>query len=110
MKLAKTVLYGVLFVALVIGFWNLFDFLFSAFITKSGYVFGTSDLLYPALLGIGMYILLFLIKKEKLGKRKGKHPPGIKIKSTDSIGKYLFFTARLCLASLFPIVSCLLLF
>ena len=66
MKLAKTVLYGVLFVALVIGFWNLFDFLFSAFITKSGYVFGTSDLLYPALLGIGMYILLFLIKKRKI--------------------------------------------
>ena len=54
----------VLFIITVIGFFNLFDFLFSEFITKSGYQFNVAeDIALPALVAAIVGYLLFLRKK-----------------------------------------------
>ena len=41
-KAIKTVLGGVLFVVIVIGLWNLFDFIWKTWINGSGYLFSSS--------------------------------------------------------------------
>ena len=55
----------VLFIITVIGFFNLFDFLFSEFITKSGYQFNVAeDIALPALVAAIVGYLLLLRKKD----------------------------------------------
>ncbi|MBR4343551.1 MAG: hypothetical protein IKP88_12765 [Lachnospiraceae bacterium] len=52
-------------VVTVIGFFNLFDFIYSEFITKSGYEFAvTAEVVFPALVAAVMGYLLFLRKKD----------------------------------------------
>ena len=52
-----------LFAALVLVFWNLFDWLYASFITGSGYSFGAAgDLIMPLTVGIVTGYLLFLRK------------------------------------------------
>jgi hypothetical protein len=49
----------------VIGFFNLFDFIYSEFITKSGYRFTvTADIGFPALVAAIIGYLLFVRKKD----------------------------------------------
>ena len=52
-----------LFVVLVLGFWTLFDYLFSRFMTRSPYDFSAlSDLAIPLLIAAISGYLLFLRK------------------------------------------------
>ena len=61
-KAIKTVLGCVLFAAIVIGFWNLFDFIWKTWINGSGYQFSSSyHILYPLGIGVVMYLILFVI-------------------------------------------------
>ena len=61
-KAIKTVLGGVLFAAIVIGFWNLFDFIWKTWINGSGYQFSLSyHIFYPLGIGVVMYLILFVI-------------------------------------------------
>ena len=61
-KAIKTVLVGVLFVALWIGLWNLFDFIWKTWINRSGYQFSSSyHILYPLGIGVVMYLILFVV-------------------------------------------------
>ena len=60
-KPIKTVLGGVLFVAICIGLWNLFDFIWKTWINGSGYQFSSSyHILYPLGIGVVMYLILFV--------------------------------------------------
>ncbi|MCR4962370.1 MAG: hypothetical protein K6B40_00660 [Firmicutes bacterium] len=55
-----------LFVVLVIAFWNLFEYLFSTFITGNVYQFSAgNDLGFPLAVAAVMGYLLFLHKKSK---------------------------------------------
>ena len=55
----------ILFIVIVIGFFNLFDFIYSEFITKSGYQFSAAaDIALPALVAAIIGYLLFLRKKD----------------------------------------------
>ena len=55
----------VLFIVIVIGFFNLFDFIYSEFITKSGYRFTVAaDIGFPALVAAIIGYLLFIRKKD----------------------------------------------
>ncbi len=57
----RSVLICVAFTALFVGFWNLFVFAYSTWITHSGFVFRRGEnLLYPACLGIVVFLLLFM--------------------------------------------------
>ena len=61
-KAIKTVLGGVLFVAIVIGLWNVFDFIWKTWINGSGYQFSSSyHILYPLGIGVVMYLILFVV-------------------------------------------------
>ncbi len=54
----------VLFVVLMIVFWNLIDFLYSSVITHNGYQFGiVGDLAIPLVVAVAVGYLLFLRKK-----------------------------------------------
>ena len=58
----------VLFIITVIGFFNLFDFIYSEFITESGYRFTVAaDIGFPALVAAIIGYLLFLRKKDCSG-------------------------------------------
>ena len=60
----KIIVLIALFIVLFIGFWNLFDFLYSTLITHSEYQFSVvSDLVLPLVIGAIMGCLLFLPKK-----------------------------------------------
>ena len=60
-KAIKTVLGGVLFVVIVIGLWNLFDFIWKTLINGSGYQFSTSyNILYPLGICVVIYVILFV--------------------------------------------------
>lgn len=65
MNIAKKVLYGILFEVLVVGFWNLFEYIYCVFITGSGYVFTASDIIYPGVLGIVVYLVMFVFMNKK---------------------------------------------
>ncbi len=55
----------VLFVIAFLVFWNLLDYLYSAFITHSAYHFAAgSDLALPAVIAVILGCLLFLRKKD----------------------------------------------
>lgn len=55
----------ILFIVIVIGFFNLFDFIYSEFISKSGYQFTTTaDIAFPALVAAIVGYLLFLRNKD----------------------------------------------
>ena len=61
-KTIKTVLGGVLFVVIVIGLWNLFDFIWKTWINGSGYIFSsTYHILYPLGIGVVIYLILFAV-------------------------------------------------
>ena len=61
-KPIKTVLGGVLFVAICIGLWNLFDFIWKTWLNGSGYHFSLSyHVLYPLVIGIAIYLVLFVV-------------------------------------------------
>ena len=61
-KPIKTVLGGVLVVAIWIGLWNLFDFIWKTWLDGSGYQFSSSyHILYPLVIGIAIYLVLFVI-------------------------------------------------
>lgn len=65
-KTIKTVLGGVLFVAICIGLWNLFDFIWKTWINGSGYQFSSSyHILYPLGIGVVIYLILFAVKTVK---------------------------------------------
>ena len=60
-KTIKTVFGGVLFVVIVIGLWNLFDFIWKTWINGSGYHFSASyHILYPLGIGTVVYLLIFV--------------------------------------------------
>ena len=65
MSIIKKILEGVLFTAVFTGAWILLDYLISEFITKSGFAFSASDIIYPALLGTALYLVLFVFIKKK---------------------------------------------
>ena len=55
----------ILFIVIVIGFFNLFDFIYSEFISKSGYKFTTAvDIAFPTLVAAIVGYLLFLRNKD----------------------------------------------
>ena len=59
----KFVAYG-LYLILFIVIWNLLEFLYSAFITRSGYQFGAgTDLFIPLVVAAASGYILFLRKK-----------------------------------------------
>lgn len=61
-KPIKTVLGGVLFFAICIGLWNLFDFIWKTWLDGSGYQFSSSyHILYPLVIGIAIYLVLFVV-------------------------------------------------
>ena len=61
-KAIKTVLSGVLFVAVWIGLWNLFDFIWKTLINGSGYQFSSSyHILYPLGIGVVLYLIFFVV-------------------------------------------------
>ena len=61
-KIVKTVLAGVLFVAIWIGVWNLLDFIWKTWINGSGYIFSsTYHILYPLGIGVVIYLILFAV-------------------------------------------------
>ena len=65
-KAIKTVLGGVLFVAIVIGLWNLFDFIWKTWINGSGYLFSSSyHILYPLGIGVVLYLILLVFNTVK---------------------------------------------
>ena len=56
----------ILFIVIVIGFYNLFDYIYSEFITRSSYQFTVAaDIALPALVAAIIGYLLFLRKKEE---------------------------------------------
>lgn len=56
----------ILFVALVVLFWNILDFLYTSFIAGSAYQFtSSSDLGAPMIFGIMIGYLLFLREKSE---------------------------------------------
>lgn len=65
MDILKKVLYGVLFMAVFVGGWFLLDFLYSQFISKSEFVFAANDIIFPALIGLAVYLVLFVFVKKK---------------------------------------------
>ncbi len=65
MDIAKKVLYGVLFAAVFVGLWNLFEYIYCVFITKSGYVFKATDIIFPLVIGIAIYLVLFVFINKK---------------------------------------------
>ncbi|MED9968958.1 MAG: hypothetical protein UFA98_02950 [Ruminococcus sp.] len=68
-KLVKSIPQCILFLALFIGLWNLFDFLYSTFISQSRYFFDVYyDLLTP--LGFGLLIFFILFVLGALKKKK----------------------------------------
>lgn len=65
MKLKNKYLAYALFIVIVVGFFNLFDYIYSEFITKSGFQFtAAADIGLPALVAAIMGYLLFLRKKD----------------------------------------------
>ena len=65
-KAIKAVISGVLFVAIWIGLWNLFDFIWKTWINGSGYQFtSTYHILYPLGIGVVIYLILFAVKTVK---------------------------------------------
>jgi lipopolysaccharide export LptBFGC system permease protein LptF len=55
----------ILFIVIVIVFFNLFDFVYSEFITKNGYQFtAAGDIVLPTLVAVIIGYLLFLRKKD----------------------------------------------
>lgn len=66
----KKILYGVVFVLLFIGVWNLFEFLYSSFITRSGFEFHTgSNIFLPMAIGIAVYVVVFVFGVVKSKKK-----------------------------------------
>ena len=65
-KPIKTVLGGVVFVVILIGLWNLFDFIWKTWINGSGYLFSSSyHILYPLGIGVVLYLILFVFHTVK---------------------------------------------
>ena len=61
---AKKIIVFLLFIAVFVGVWNLLDFLYSSFITRSGYQFGIGDdLLIPLVISLIIVFPLFIKKK-----------------------------------------------
>ncbi|MCR5206242.1 MAG: hypothetical protein K6E47_14530 [Lachnospiraceae bacterium] len=66
MRIKNKIFGYILFIVAVIGFFNLFDLVFSEFITKSGYQFSAAeDIALPALVAAIVGYLLFLRNKDK---------------------------------------------
>ena len=64
LRMKKKYVLFVLFIVLFVAFWNLFDFLYATFITRSGYKFGVSDdLVWPLFLSCFSGFFMFLRKK-----------------------------------------------
>ena len=60
--MAKKILYGIVFVALVIGFWNLFEFLYDLIFTHTAYQFSAgTDLMIPLCVGVTVYLVMFAV-------------------------------------------------
>ena len=56
----------VIYVVVFFGAWNLVDYLYSTFITREGYVFGTFDnLLLPLICGIVLGAFFFFRENKK---------------------------------------------
>ena len=69
MSVFKKILYGVLFTVLFTGLWNLFEYLFTTFISRSSYVWKVSqDLIYPIVIGFMVYLLLFIVSQKRKSK------------------------------------------
>ena len=69
MDILKKVLYGVLFLAVFVGVWNLIDFVYCSYITRSGYAFSSASIIRPAVWGVVFYLVLFIFtSKRKNGK------------------------------------------
>ena len=65
-KTIKTILGGVLFAAIVIGLWNLFDFIWKTWINGSGYQFTSSyHIFYPLGIAVVIYLILFVFNTVK---------------------------------------------
>ena len=64
--MAKKILYLVFYIALCVGFYNLFDFLVETFITKNGYQFVfSSNLLIPITTGVVVWLIMFVLQNKK---------------------------------------------
>ncbi len=64
--MAKKILWFVFYMVLCVGLYNLFDFLWKTFITKSGYQFiFASNLFIPLTTGIVVWLVMFVFQNKK---------------------------------------------
>lgn len=72
--LKKRILTGVIGTALVFGFWTLFDFLYSTYITRSGFTFEVgSNLITPLAVGIVMFFVLIPMYDKDMKKSRANY-------------------------------------
>ena len=71
--MAKKILFFVLYIILILSLWNLFEWIWLSFITRSTYRFdGVTCLVIPLVSGIGVYAVLFLMEQIQKNRAKKK--------------------------------------
>ncbi len=74
--LKKRIISGVLGTALIFGFWTLFDYLYSTFITRSGFKFEIgSNLIAPLVIGAVIFFLLIPMYDKDMKKSRANYEP-----------------------------------
>lgn len=72
--LKKRILTGVIGIAVVFGVWTLCDYLYSSFISRSGFTFDIgSNLIAPLAVGIVMFFVLIPMYNKDMEKSRVKY-------------------------------------
>ncbi len=72
----KKVLTGLIGIALVLGFWTLFDYLYCTLITRSGFTFEIgSNLILPLVVGVVMFFVLIPMYDNDMKKSRANYEP-----------------------------------